>query len=127
MAFSIALAIAAIGCGAGLALALVPSEGLAILAVNFVAAQSCINALLDIRVLFRTDMVINGEVVGASDAHNMATSTFGNHWLWASVWLAWSCLAFYVALRIIYLRHLAIEERAVRAAARAQAQADAEA
>ena len=39
--------------------ALQPSQRVAILAVNFIAAQSCINAILDIRVLFRPEMVIN--------------------------------------------------------------------
>lgn len=110
-----------IGLGTCLALALVPSERLAILAVNFVAAQACINSLLDIRVLFRTDMVINGKVVGASDAHNMASATFGSYWLWASIWLAWSLLCFFVALRLILVRHVAFEERAIRMAALAKA------
>jgi hypothetical protein len=80
------------------------TERIAVFMVNFVAAQSCINAVLDIRVLFRPQLVINGQVVGASDAHNMASATFGTHWLWASIWLVWSFLCFYVALRIIYLR-----------------------
>lgn len=86
------------------AIAIFGGEGLAVLVVNFLAAQSSINALLDIRVLFRTDMVINGKIVGASDAHNMAAATFGSHWLWAGVWLAVSAAAFYVALRLVYLR-----------------------
>jgi hypothetical protein len=116
-----------VACGACLAVALVPSERIAILVVNFVAAQSCINALLDIRVLFRTEMVINGEVVGASDAHNMADATFGSYWLWAAIWLAWSFLAFYVALRLIYLRHLAAEQRAIHSAGNAEARAEAKA
>lgn len=110
-----------LGMAAAFGIAILPSERLAILLVNFVAIQSCINALLDIRVLFRTDMVINGKVVGASDAHNMANATFGNHWLWASVWLAWSGLCFFVALRIIFLRHNQHEERSIRASARSQA------
>ncbi len=110
-----------VGMAACLAVALVPSERLAVLVVNFVATQACINALLDIRVLFRTDMVINGQIVGASDAHNMANATFGNHWMWAGVWLAWSVIFFFVALRFIYWRHLEYEARAVRQVARAQA------
>lgn len=114
-----------IGVGVCFALALVPSERIAILVVNFIAAQACINALLDIRVLFRTDMVINGKVVGASDAHNMANATFGSHWLWAAIWLFWSGICFFIALRLIYLRHLAFEERAIRASALAKAKASA--
>ena len=80
------------------------SERIALFLVNFVAAQSCVNAVLDIRVLFRPQLVINGQVVGASDAHNMAAASFGSHWLWASIWLAWSFVCFYAALRIVYLR-----------------------
>jgi hypothetical protein len=117
-----------IACGTCVAIALVPSEKVAILVVNFVAAQSCINALLDIRVLFRTEMVINGQVVGASDAHNMADASFGSHWHWASAWLLWSFVCFYVALRLIYLRHLAAEQLAIHSAGNAEARsADAEA
>lgn len=96
-----ATAIAAGACGA---LAIFSHDGLSMLVVNFVAAQACVHALLDIRVLFRAHMVINGEIVGASDAHNMAAATFGDHWLWAGSWLAFSALAFYVALRLVYLR-----------------------
>ncbi len=113
--------VAYIGCAICVAISLVPSERVAILVTNFVAVQACINSVLDIRVLFRTDMVINGQVAGASDAHNMAAATFGSHWLWASVWLAWSCLCFYVALRVILLRHVEHEDHAVHAAARSQA------
>jgi hypothetical protein len=113
--------VAFIGCASCIAISLVPSERFAILVTNFIAAQACINAVLDIRVLFRTDMVINGQIAGASDAHNMAKATFGSHWLWASVWLGWSCLCFFVALRIILKRHIALEDLAVHAAARSQA------
>ena len=96
-----AVAVAAAAC---LTAARFAGEQIALFLVNFVAAQSCINAVLDIRVLFRPQLVINGQVVGASDAHNMAAASFGSHWLWASVWLAWSFLCFYIALRIVYLR-----------------------
>lgn len=91
--------------GAGMfAIAALISERIAVLVVNFVAAQASINAFLDIRVLFRPNMVINGKVVGRSDAHNMASATFGNHWLWAGVWIVASLALLYAALRIIYLR-----------------------
>jgi hypothetical protein len=79
---------------------------------HFVAAQACIDALLDIRVLFRTSQVINGHELactetvktGCSDAHNMASYTFGTTadwavWTWAAIWLAWSLLVLFVALR----------------------------
>lgn len=105
-----AVAIAAVAC---LAAARFASEAVALFLVNFLAAQSCVNAVLDIRVLFRPQLVINGQVVGASDAHNMAAATFGSHWLWAAIWLGWSFLCFYVALRVVYLR----QRRASAAAA----------
>lgn len=72
--------------------------------VSFIAAQLCINAVLDIRVLYRANLVVNGEVMGASDAHNMARATFGTPWMWATVWLLWSFVLFYLALRLMYLR-----------------------
>ena len=65
------------------------------LPLNFVAAQSCVNAVLDIRVLFRAELVINGRIVGSSDAHNMASATFGTHWVWAGLWLAWERKSFF--------------------------------
>ncbi|MCP4448663.1 MAG: M50 family metallopeptidase [Myxococcales bacterium] len=113
--------VACIGFASCVAISLVPSERIAILITNFVATQACINAVLDIRVLFRADMVINGKAERASDAHNMAAATFGNHLVWATVWLLWSCLCFYVALRLILLRHVEHEDRAVHVAARSQA------
>ena len=75
--------------------------------VNFVAAQACTHAILDIRVLFRPQMVINGKIVGASDAHTMAAVTFGDHTVWAVIWLVFSAFVFYLALRFIYLRQSA--------------------
>ena len=85
------------------ALAALGSEKVATFAVNFVAAQACANAILDIRVLFRANLVVGGEVV-QSDAHSMAEATFGTPALWAVVWLVWSLALFFVALRIIYVR-----------------------
>jgi hypothetical protein len=71
---------------------------------HFVAAQSCVNALLDIRVLMRPAQVVNGMEAGASDAHTMAATTFGTTamwavWFWAVVWMAWSLAVLYIALR----------------------------
>lgn len=71
---------------------------------HFVAAQACVNALLDIRVLLRPAQVVNGLDAGASDAHTMAAATFGTTqlwavWFWAVVWLVWSLAVLYVALR----------------------------
>ncbi len=78
---------------------------------HFIAAQSCVNALLDIRVLFRPLQIVNG-IPTESDAHSMARSTFGTTdqwalWLWASIWLVWSLVVLYVALRVSGSRALA--------------------
>jgi hypothetical protein len=81
------------------------------LLVNFVAAQACINAVIDIRVLFREVQVVDGHVVASSDAHRMATVSFGNHAFWATVWMILSFACFYLALRLLARRQ--------RAAARA--------
>ncbi len=96
-----AVLVGAAGC---IALTLFAGERVAVYAVNFLAAQSCVNALLDIRVLFRDELVINGRVVGSSDAHNMAEATFGSYKMWAGIWLAWSLVSFYIALRRVALR-----------------------
>jgi hypothetical protein len=94
----------AIGAGACALAAALGSERLAVYAVNFIAAQACVQAVLDIRVLFRTELVINGRAVGASDAHAMASATFGSSKLWASVWLFASFVAFFVAMRAMKRR-----------------------
>lgn len=72
------------------------------LLVNFVAVQACINALLDVRVLFRSNLVVNGQVMGASDAHNMARATVGTPELWAALWMLWSLVLLFAALRLVY-------------------------
>ncbi len=78
---------------------------------HFIAAQSCVNALLDIRVLFRPLQIVNG-IPTESDAHSMARATFGTTeqwalWVWASVWLVWSLVVLYVGLRLSGSRALA--------------------
>jgi len=93
--------VGAVACFAGAAFA---SEGVAVFSVNFIAAQACINAVLDIRVLFRANLVVNGETIRASDAHNMARASFGTPTVWAIVWLVWSLALFFVALRVLYVR-----------------------
>ncbi len=80
-----------------------------VLGAHFIAAQSCVNALLDIRVLLRPMQVIDGVVSGHSDAYVMAMATFGHVppwtiWFWAIVWLAWSLAVLFVALRIASAR-----------------------
>lgn len=79
---------------------------------HFVAAQSCVNALLDIRVLLRPTRVVDGVERGYSDAHTMAAVTFGTTdtwavWTWAGIWLAWSLAVLYIALRFSGSRALA--------------------
>jgi hypothetical protein len=92
--------------GAGIALcALALPDYWRVLGAHFIAAQSCVNALLDIRVLLRPQQVVDGKYAGMSDAHNMALNTFGTTdtwavWTWAIIWLAWSLGVLYVALRI---------------------------
>lgn len=81
--------------------------------VHFIAAQSCVNALLDIRVLMRPSQVVNGQDAAmASDAHALAYASFGSTepwavWTWAVFWLAFSLLTLYVALRVSGSRGLA--------------------
>jgi hypothetical protein len=81
-----------------------------LLVAHFLAAQACINALLDIRVLLRPSQVVNGVIVPMSDAHSMALMTFGSTdswavWTWAIAWLVWSIVVLYVALRLVNRRH----------------------
>jgi hypothetical protein len=77
----------------------------AIAGAMLLAVQMCVNAVLDIRVLFRPVMVVDGKIAGGSDASNMAESTFGavgswGVWFWATVWLVWSLALLYGAIRI---------------------------
>jgi hypothetical protein len=105
------LATAGIGAAFAAAAILLPARWRVAVA-HFVAAQLCVNALLDIRVLLRPSQVVNGIFAGASDAHNMAGATFGTRdtwavWFWAIAWLAWSLLVLYLALRASGRRALA--------------------
>lgn len=91
--------------GAGVAVcALVLPDRWRLAIAHFIAAQACVNALLDIRVLLRPSQVVGGQFAGRSDAHNMAYATFGTTdqwavWTWAAIWLVWSLAVLYVALR----------------------------
>jgi hypothetical protein len=76
-----------------------------VLVTHFIAAQACVNALLDIRVLLRPSQVVDGLTAPISDAHNMARLTFGTTatwavWSWAIAWLLWSLAVLFVALRV---------------------------
>jgi hypothetical protein len=105
------LAVGAMGAGVAVAAAFLPARW-RLATAHFIAAQSCVNALLDIRVLLRPSQVVNGQITGASDAHNMALATFGTAetwavWTWASIWLAWSLAVLFIALRFSGSRALA--------------------
>ncbi len=112
-------AIGAIGAACAAAALVMPGR-LRLAMAHFIAAQSCVDALLDIRVLLRPSQVVGGKIAGASDAHNMAQATFGTTatwavWTWAIVWLLWSLAVLYVALRVSGSRALAQIMPAVRA------------
>ena len=112
-------AIGAMGAACAAAALFVPGRWRLAIA-HFIAAQSCVNAILDIRVLLRPSQVVGGRIAGASDAHNMADATFGTAatwavWTWAIVWLLWSLAVLYVALRVSGSRALAQIMPAVRA------------
>jgi Peptidase M50B-like len=105
------LAIGAIGAACAAAALVVPARWRLAIA-HFIAAQSCVNSILDIRVLLRPSQVVGGQVAGASDAHNMAAATFGTTatwavWTWAIIWLLWSLGVLYIALRLGGSRALA--------------------
>lgn len=90
--------------GAGLlVLAAIPGPRLHLALAHLIGAQACIGALVDIRVLYRPNLVVDGKVVRDSDAHSMALASFGTDadwavWLWASIWLAWSLAILFFAL-----------------------------
>jgi hypothetical protein len=94
------------------ALAMWGGERLCAFMVSLLAAQSCINAVLDIRVLFGEVMVVNGHAHRESDADTVARMIGGPASLWAALWLVWSFGLFYVALRFTRPRVTA-EELAV--------------
>jgi len=94
----------AIGVGIAAGALLLPAR-VRVFGAHFIAAQACVNALLDIRVLLRPSQVVDGKLAGMSDAGNMALNTFGtaDRWAvytWAIIWLAWSLGVLYVALRV---------------------------
>jgi hypothetical protein len=95
-----------------------------VMVAHFIAAQACVNALLDIRVLLRPSQVVDGMIAAISDAHNMALMTFGTTatwavWTWALAWLLWSLVVLFAALRITSTRALSGSPAAASAAASA--------
>jgi hypothetical protein len=115
-------AIPAIGAGVALCALIIPDRW-RVLVAHFIAAQACVNALLDIRVLLRPSQVVNGKATeNNSDAHSMALNTFGTTeswavWAWAITWLLWSLLVLYIAIRISGSQATKRESRRVRATA----------
>jgi len=104
-------AIGAIAAACATAALVVPAR-LRLAIAHFIAAQSCVDSILDIRVLLRPAQIVGGKVAGASDAHNMAAATFGTTahwavWTWAILWLLWSLAVLYAALRLSSARALA--------------------
>ena len=96
--------VVAVGALALLLLACLAPAAVSTFLANFIAAQACINAVLDIRILFRPVLVVNGEIIQVSDAHTMASVTFGPPQLWVGFWMCWSFACFYFALRQTYLK-----------------------
>jgi hypothetical protein len=97
-------AIAVIG-AVVLGVALLAPARVAIGAAMLLAGQMCVNAVLDLRVLFRPVMVVDGKIERGSDADAMAETTLGTDspWgarLWALLWLLWSLALLYAAIRI---------------------------
>jgi hypothetical protein len=111
----------AIGVGVAACALLLPAR-VRVFGAHFIAAQACVNALLDIRVLLRPSQVVDGKLAGMSDAGNMALHTFGTTerwavWTWAIIWLAWSLAVLYVALRVSGSRASRTAETLARATA----------
>jgi len=97
-------AVAAIAIGLAVCAIVLPPR-VRVFGAHFIAAQACINALLDIRVLLRPMQAVNGVLSGNSDATSMAQNTFGVRaawavWFWAIAWLVWSLAVLFIALRI---------------------------
>ena len=87
--------VVALGVWAGglMALGISVSERTARFVVNFMAGQCCINSVLYIKYLF----VVKG--TQTTDAVRLASLVGLPYWFWAAVWLLFSMVAFYVALR----------------------------
>jgi len=76
-------------------------ETVATFLLNFLAAQSCINAVLDIRVLYGSELFVDGQPRAQSDADSVAALVGGPPALWATLWLLWSFALFFLALRFL--------------------------
>ena len=90
---------ALIGMAFFLFVAALPHTWFSDVTLSLIGAQACMHALLDVRVLFRSDLIINGRRVSDSDAHAMAKASFGGPRLWAVVWLCFCVLVWFIALK----------------------------
>lgn len=71
--------------------------------LHLLAAQSCLNALLDIRVLFQVgSATVPGQ--GRSDAASMADLMLLPYWFWATLWMAISVVLLAFALWRVWRR-----------------------
>jgi peptidase M50B-like protein len=95
------------------------AERLCAFVVSFLAAQSCINAVLDIRVLFGAIRMVDGQPHAQSDADTVARIIGGPASLWATLWLLWSFALFYAALRLVRPRPIAADVAAASGAIQA--------
>jgi hypothetical protein len=94
------------GIGAGLAVVALRAPAGAVSALlNLIAAQSCINALLDIRNLFAFGGGARSGV--RSDAAVMAEHLFLPYWFWASLWMLVSLGILALTLRFVWRREAA--------------------
>ena len=72
---------------------------IALIVVDLLGLQSCINAILDLRVVF-APMLVGGQPHAASDADIAASAVGGSATLWALLWLVWSLGISWLALRL---------------------------
>lgn len=105
------VALGATGAGIVVVAFAVPARWVQV-AAHGIAAQACINAVVDIRVLYRPSLYVDGVVVRDSDAHAMASATFGTEadwavWFWASAWLAWSFALLFATFVVVRQRERA--------------------
>jgi len=95
------------------ALALRGGERVCAFAVTFLAVEACINAVLDVRVLFGDHFVVNGREHAGSDADTVAGVLGLPSFVPALTWLVWSLAMVYVGLRLVAPREVARPVRVV--------------
>ena len=92
---------AAVGVIGGLLLAagLKAKDELSDLLFAFLAATCSLNAITSIRTLFSSNLVVNGESVGRSDATSVADALLLPSWFWAALWLVLALVVTGIGLR----------------------------